>query len=161
MINLVRQAQRGDAEAFGKLIRIYQDSFYRIARSRLYSDEDAADAIQETLLTGWEKRNTLNEPKYFKTWMIRILINKCNDLLRRKRPAESLEHIPEPYADNMEENIMFKTMLEGLSEANRMVMALYYGDSYTIREISQILDISENAVKQRLVRGRKEVLKSL
>lgn len=161
MINLVRQAQRGDAEAFGKLIRIYQDSFYRIARSRLYSDEDAADAIQETLLIGWEKRNTLNEPKYFKTWMIRILINKCNELLRKKQPAESLEHIPEPYADNMEENIMFKAMLEGLSEANRMVMALYYGDSYTIREISQILDISENAVKQRLVRGRKEVLKSL
>ena len=64
MINLVRQAQRGDAEAFGKLIRIYQDSFYRIVRSRLYSDEDAADAIQDTLLTGWEKRNTLNEPKY-------------------------------------------------------------------------------------------------
>lgn len=160
MINLVKQAQMGDAAAFGELIHIYQDSFYRIARSRLYNDEDAADAIQEMLLAGWEKRNTLKEPKYFKTWMIRILINKCNELLRKKQPAESLEHIPEPCVENMEENIMFKTMLKELSESNRMVMALYYGDSYTIREISQILELSEDAVKQRLVRGRKEVLKA-
>ena len=87
-------------------------------------------------------------------------INKCNELLRKKQPAESLEHIPEPCVENMEENIMFKTMLKELSESNRMVMALYYGDSYTIREISQILELSEDAVKQRLVRGRKEVLKA-
>lgn len=55
---------------------------------------------------------------------------------------------------------MFKAMLKELSERNRMVMALYYGDDYTIREISQILEISEDAVKQRLVRGRKEALKT-
>lgn len=160
MIHLVKQAQQGDAAAFGKLIHIYQDSFYRIARSRLYNDQDTADAIQEMLLTGWEKRKTLNEPKYFKTWMIRILINKCNEILRKNRPLESLDHIPEPCAENLEENIMFKAMLENLTEANRTVMALYYGDSYTIREISQILEISEDAVKQRLVRGRKEVLRT-
>lgn len=160
MINLAKKAQQGDAEAFSELIHIYQDSFYRIARSRLYHDEDAADAIQEMLLTGREKRGTLKEPKYFKTWMIRILINKCNEILRKRRPEESLSYIPEPCTENMEENIMFKAMLKELSERNRMVMALYYGDDYTIREISQILEISEDAVKQRLVRGRKEALKA-
>lgn len=159
MINLVKQAQQGDAEAFSKLIHIYQDSFYRIARSRLNNDEDAADAIQETLLTGWEKKETLKEPKYFKTWMIRILINKCNEIFRKRMPEENLDHIIEPCIKNVEENIMFKSMLNDLSERNRMVMALYYGDDYTIREISQILEISEDAVKQRLVRGRKEVFK--
>ena len=92
--------------------------------------------------------------------MIRILINKCNDILRKKLPTDNLENIPEPCADDMEENILFKAMLKELSKPNQMVMALYYGDSYTIREISQILEISENAVKQRLVRGRKEALKS-
>ena len=158
MIHLVKQAQQGDADAYSELIHIHQDSFYRIARSRLYNDEDAADAIQETLLTGWEKCRTLKEPKYFKTWMIRILINKCNDILRKKLPTDNLENIPEPCADDMEENIMFKAMLKELSKPNQMVMALYYG--YTIRVISQILEISENAVKQRLVRGRKEALKS-
>ena len=85
MINLVKQAQHGDAGAYGELIRIYQDSFYRVARSRLYNDEDAADAIQETLLTGFEKLEDLKEPKYFKTWMIRILINKCSDILRKSQ----------------------------------------------------------------------------
>lgn len=96
MIDLIKKAQRGDTEAFSELIHIYQDSFYRIARSRLYNDEDAADAIQEMLLTGWEKRETLKEPKYFKTWMIRILINKCNEILRKRRPEECLSYIPEP-----------------------------------------------------------------
>ncbi len=161
MINLVKQAQHGDAGAYGELIRIYQDSFYRVARSRLYNDEDAADAIQETLLTGFEKLEDLKEPKYFKTWMIRILINKCSDILRKSRPLESLEQIPEPGAETMEANIMFKSMIQNLGEKNRIVMALYYGDSYSIREISQILEISENTVKQRLARGRKEVLKFL
>jgi RNA polymerase sigma-70 factor (ECF subfamily) len=61
----------------------------------------------------------------------------------------------------MEDNIMFQAMIQELSEKNRIVMALYYGDSYTIREISQILEISEDAVKNRLSRGRKEVLKFL
>ena len=61
----------------------------------------------------------------------------------------------------MEANIMFKSMIQNLGEKNRIVMALYYGDSYSIREISQILEISENTVKQRLARGRKEVLKFL
>lgn len=47
-----------------------QDSLYRVARSRLRSDEDAADAIQEALLAGWENRKTLKEPAFFKTWML-------------------------------------------------------------------------------------------
>ena len=160
MINLVKRAQQKDETAYGELIHIHQDSFYRIARSRLYNDEDAADAIQEMLLAGWEKLQTLREAKYFKTWMIRILINKCNEILRKKHPTESLEQIPEPYIENVEENIMFISMIQKLSEGTRMVMALYYGDGYTVREISHILEISEDTVKQRLSRGRKEVLKS-
>lgn len=159
MINLVKQAQQGDAAAFGELVRIYQDSFYRIARSRLSNDEDTADAIQEALLSGWEKLPTLREPKYFKTWMIRILINKCNEIFRKNQPAESLEHVPEAYTENSEDNLMFKAMLENLSDKNRLVMALYYGDDYSVREISQILEISEDTVKQRLVRGRKEAFR--
>lgn len=160
MIDLVKKAQRGDAGAYGELVRMNQDSFYRVARSRLRSDEDAADAIQEALLAGWEKRETLKEPAFFKTWMIRILINKCNEILRKQPKSESLDSIPEPHARDMEGNIMFEAMLQNLSEGNRTAMALYYGDEYTVREIAHILDISEDAVKQRLVRGRKEILKA-
>lgn len=160
MIDLVKRAQRGDAGAYGELVRMNQDSFYRVARSRLRSDEDAADAIQEALLAGWEKRETLKEPAFFKTWMIRILINKCNEILRKQPKTESLDSVPEPHARDMEGNIMFEAMLQNLSEGNRTVMALYYGDEYTAREIARILDISEDAVKQRLARGRKEILKA-
>lgn len=158
MIDLVKKAQRGDAGAYGELVRMYQDSFYRVARSRLYSDEDAADAIQETLLTGWEKRKTLREPAFFKTWMIRILINKCNEILRKNPKTERLDSLPEPYTTDMEGNLMFEAMLQNLSGKNRLVMALYYGEEYTVREIARILELSEDAVKQRLARGRKEVL---
>lgn len=160
MIELVKQAQHGNAEAYGKLIHLYQDSFYRVARSRLNNDEDAADAIQDALLSGWEKRKTLKEPKYFKTWMIRILINKCNEIARKTPRTESLEQVPEPSIENTESHLIFQEMLLQLNEKNRLVMALYYGEDYSIREIAQILEISENAVKQRLVRGRKEILKA-
>lgn len=160
MIDLVKKAQQGDTRAYEELIGMYQDSFYRVARSRLHSDEDAADAIQEALLSGWERRETLREPAFFKTWMIRILINKCNDILRKHPKTESLDFVPEPYTQDMEGNMMFEAMLQNLSEKNRTVLTLYYGDEYTIQEIAQILEISESAVKQRLKRGRKEILKA-
>lgn len=81
--------------------------------------------------------------------MIRILINKCNEILRKQPKTESLDMVSEPYTRDMEGNIMFEAMLKNLSEGNRTVMALYYGEEYTVREIAHILDISEDAVSHR------------
>lgn len=57
---------------------------YRVAIAILASEEDAGDAMQDTILSCWEKIDTLKKPQYFKTWLIRILINHCYTILREK-----------------------------------------------------------------------------
>ena len=81
---LVRQAKKHDKDAFSQLMKLHTPSMYKIAKAILKNDEDTADAIQETALTCWEKIGTLKKDKYFKTWLIRILINHCNQIFGRR-----------------------------------------------------------------------------
>ena len=74
---LVIQAKKHDKEAFVKLIEDNQASMYKAAIAILQNDEDAADAIQETILICWEKIGSLRHAGYFKTWLMRILIHQC------------------------------------------------------------------------------------
>ena len=82
MEKLVQKAILGDTDAFLELMEKNSLSMYKVARGILGNDDDAADAIQDTILSCFEKIHTLQKPKYFKTWMIRILINECNQILR-------------------------------------------------------------------------------
>ena len=70
---LVRRAQRGDKDAFVALMEQYKAALYRAARAILHSDEDAADAIQETVLEAWRSLPKLEAPRYCKTWLTRVL----------------------------------------------------------------------------------------
>ena len=93
MENLVKKAKSGDSGAFAQLIRMNTQSMYKVAWAYLKNDEDVADAIQETILKCYEKLSTLKKDSYFKTWMIRILINnfgiKAVFFLRWKWKRES------------------------------------------------------------------------
>ena len=82
MQTLVGKAAQGDVGAFLELMDRNSLAMYKVARAILNNDEDAADAIQDTVLSCFEKLHTLEKPEYFKTWMTRILINKCNGILR-------------------------------------------------------------------------------
>lgn len=82
---LVILAKKRDADAFTKLMQTQMQNMYKTARALLENDEDAADAISDTILACWEKLDQLKNPEYFRTWMTRILINKCNDILRKKK----------------------------------------------------------------------------
>ena len=81
---LIRKAKKGDKDAFCRLMDEQMQSMYKIAISCVKNDEDAADAIQDTILSCYENLKSLKYNRYFKTWMIRILINKCKDILQRK-----------------------------------------------------------------------------
>ena len=69
LLQLIRKAKAKDPDAFSSLIYFYMKDLYRVAISILMNDEDAADAIQDTILGCWEKLQTLKEEKYFKTWI--------------------------------------------------------------------------------------------
>lgn len=64
-------------------MQLYMKDMYRTAIAILMNDADAADAIQDTILSCWEKLDTLREPRYFKTWLTRILIHKCYDIKKQ------------------------------------------------------------------------------
>lgn len=97
---LVRRAKKRDPDAFTELMQLHEKDMYRTASAILAQDADIADAIQETILTCWEKIDTLQKNRYFKTWMVRILINKCKDILRSVRRVVCVEEFPEQEAKN-------------------------------------------------------------
>ena len=88
---LICRARAGDGEAFAALTESQKQTLYKVARSYLHSDADAADAIGDTVLSCWEKLSTLRQPEYFRTWLVRILIRKCQDILRQRGRVVPLE----------------------------------------------------------------------
>ncbi len=158
MLNLISKAKRRDPDSFIALIENAKPEMYKIAYSILHNDADAADAISETILKSWKDIDKLRKAKYFKTWLIRILINNCNDIIRKNSRTiyvESYESIePSDDSEMSEENI--SECFDGLCEKHRLIMILYYSHGFKIREIAQMLDMNENTVKTRLSRARNE-----
>lgn len=158
MDELVQKAKQKDAEAFEKLIRLHMQSMYKVAKAYLSSDEDAADAIQEAIITCYEKISFLKNNAYFKTWMIKILMSKCYNILRNKKMSDfSEEPAEQPIYDRSFEALEWKEVIRLLDEKYRLVMVLYYVEGFRTREIAQILDMNENTVRTRLKRGREEL----
>jgi len=156
ILNLIKKAKRHDAEAFTKLMQLSMKDMYRVAIAILMNDQDAADAIQETILTCWEKLYTLREARLFKTWMTRVLINKCYDIRKQYENLTGLEDYEEAGACE-EYNLELKEALATLSEKYRVVMTLFYGEGYKIKEIAEILHLPKSTVQTRLARGREQL----
>jgi len=158
MDELIKEAKRGNPDAFTQLIQLQMQNMYKAARALLHNDEDVADAISETILTCWEKIGQLKYEKYFRTWMTRILINKCNDILRKKINLFNTEEIPEiPSCDTGFENVEWKEALNSLDKKYRLVIMLYYVEGFKTSEISQILELPDSTVRSRLARGRERL----
>lgn len=158
LIQLVKRSISGDADAFLELMEKNSLAMYKVARGILDNDEDAADAIQDTILTCFEKIHTLKNPEYFKTWMIRILINECNKIHRHYKNFSRAEELPEvPGQDMSIEEFEFKEMLGMLDESYRIILVLYYVEGFRIADIASILNMNENTVKTRLVRARMQL----
>lgn len=154
---LIKRAQKHDDQAFVELIELVKKDMYKTARSYLHTQEDIADAIQETIITCYEKIDRLKEPKYFKTWIIRILINKCKDILRAGKREYLSDTVPEQEDTCMAlQNYEFEELMNQMDDKYRIVLLLYYSEGFKIREIAEILELEESTVKTRLVRGRRQ-----
>lgn len=157
MERLVRKAQRGDKAAFVALIEQNQLALYRAAKAILHREEDVEDAVQETVCKAFFKLSDLRQPKYFKTWLTRILINCCYDLLRQQKGLVPLEILPEDGAEEEREaSLDVQLVLDELGENDRLVLTLFYLNDISVKDIAGMLSISEGAVKQRLSHGRKK-----
>lgn len=88
MDELILMAQAGDEDAFTKMILYIKDDLYKIAKTRIANETDIEDAIQETMIETYKSIKRLKDPNKFKKWVIKILINKCNRIYRRKYKTE-------------------------------------------------------------------------
>ncbi len=162
---LVKKAQKGDKAAFVDLMERHKLSMSRAAMAILHNEEDTADAVQETALAAFTKLRTLREPKYFKTWLIRILIHNCYDLLRGQQRNVSLDLLPDRdwgtgRVEERDNIIDIRESLNSLAENDRLVLTLFYLDDLSVRDISQLLSVKEATVRTRLHRGRERFRKA-
>lgn len=154
--DIVKKAKNKDKDAFTYLIRFYMKDMYRVALAILMNDEDVADAIQETILTCWEKIGTLRKEQYFKTWLTRILMNHCFDMRKEAKRTVDLKEWEEPFAEDSS-NYELKEALASLDTKYSIVLTLFYGEGYHIKEIAKLLKIPSSTVRTRLQRGREQL----
>lgn len=158
---LAAQAADGDREAFIRLIRELESSLHHMAKSIVGKDEDVADALQETILKAYKSIHTLREPKFFKTWIFRILINECNTILAGRSRSVAYAEVPVSASLSQDyDNVDLREAVDRLDEQQRLVVILHYFEDLPLRQIADTLDISESAVKMRLSRARETLLKS-
>lgn len=158
---LVKKAQKNDTDAFIRLIDGHKTALYKVARSYLGNEEDIADVMQDTILSAYEHIGELKTAAYFKTWLTRILINRCMDVLRQQKRNIPMEQAEEPPAPQKESEYEFYELLKELPENDRAIFLLYYGEGFNTREVAEILSLNENTVKSRLRRGRKKLEQAL
>lgn len=146
------------------LINEYQMNLFITAFNICKNAEDAKDVVQDTFIAYHTSEQQFHDEQHIRAWLFRVTVNKSKDISksfwhRNKMPLEDyMETLPfETEADST----LFETVLN-LPEKYRIVIHLFYYEDYSIREIAEILHISESNVKTRLNRGRmmlKDVLK--
>lgn len=165
---LVIQAKSGDAEAFIALIEESKDSLKRVAFAYLKNEEDIADAIQDTILDAFEHIVSLKKPEFFKTWLVRILINNCTEIYRKNKKYINFEYSPEEVgggmvqdaAEHFSTDLEFLDLLDALPDDSRVIFQLYFGEQFTTAEIARLLKLNESTVKSRIHRGKEQLRKA-
>ena len=155
-LQLVERARSGDDRAFAMLVHMHEKSMYATAYAVTRSGWDAADAVQEAFAEAYDKIGTLRDALRFKAWLTRILINKCNQGLRRRKREVVTGTLPEPDAFTYvgpERGIDLMAAIQGLDEEFRDVIALRYFRDMKIDEIASLLDCPAGTVKSRMNRA--------
>lgn len=133
---------------------------YHVAKTLLRSDDDCGDAIQEAIVKAFSKMHTLKKDSYGKTWLIRIVMNECYAIMRKGKRVVPLENhmVKEPSEQWEQED--YSDLYEAISrltEQTRLSVTLYYMEGYSIKEIADLMDTTESAVKNRLARAREKI----
>lgn len=162
-VELVKRAKKGDSTTFTKLVKNCEKDMYRVAKAMLKNDNDVLDCIQETIMRAYKNIKKLEKEEYFKTWLIRILINICNDLLyARNKIVTYNEYATIETKDSFSiEELELKDAVERLDSELKLLVILYYFEDMSLKDIAESLKIAEGTVKSRLSRARtklKEIL---
>lgn len=169
MVENIKKAKAGDAEAIEEILKdVYQD-FYKLAMFRLKNEMDAQDAVQNTNILFYKNIKNLKEEKYFKVWATKILINECNKIYNKRTKTfeeveldemkDNIKICSDDYVKAINSKLDTMNILNSLSEKDRDIMYLYI-NNYKIKEIAKIVDMKENTVKTRIKRSKEYLEKN-
>lgn len=126
---------------------------YRVAWSILQNEADCLDAMQEALAKAWAARTTLRNDAFFSTWLMRILINECKTILR-KRSRHVLVPEPQPAGQTQDAVPEIQRLVDDLPEKLRLPFVLHHIEGYSIQEVARMLSATSSAIKNRVFRAR-------
>lgn len=137
-----------------ELVLKYSNTLYKICIVMLCNEQDAKDAVQDTFCRYLEKRPDFANEEHGKAWLIRVASNICRDMLRARsrHPKVSIDDLSNVLAAPAQRDVL--TELMELPPKQKAVIYLHYVDGYSVKEIADILKITESAVKKRMQRGR-------
>ncbi len=169
----IRKALMGDGESFEALVFSCQTKAYNLALRYMRNPEDAADALQESMLKVYRNLKGFKGESSFDTWVYRIVVNTCNDMLKKRNnraevqtsvqqyDTELVREIPDGRAASPEEALLQKEeggrilrCLDLLPEEYRVILILRDVQGFAYEEISRILDCNPGTVKSRISRAR-------
>ena len=161
-VKLVRKSKKGNNSAFSILIKSYEKDLYKVAIAMTKNDDDALDCIQEAILQAYISIKDLRQDEYFKTWLIKILINKCNALLKKNKKILNLD-VNTSKNDTVEQSdrLELKDSINSLDSDLRIIIILYYYEDMSIKDISESLNIPQGTIKSRLSRARSKLKEML
>lgn len=179
--NLVLRVKKGDVDSFDLLVERHYKRIYALTFQLLGNPEDAADATQDTFMKAFEQIKRFRGNSSFSTWLYRIAVNSCKDMMRRKRPIQfsqlspedehtefNLASFPEPdpeeFLAKYEQSELVWLALKKLPHEARQILVLCDMQGFSYAEVGEILNLPEGTVKSRLHRARnafREVWKSL
>lgn len=160
MEELVNRAKNNDSDAFTHLILNIKRDLYCIAKSEINNENDIEDIIQETMIIAFLNIKKLKNNSFFKTWIIRILINNCKKFHKRKKHQsidedETLNKIGSMEVDLS--NIEFQSFISFLKDDERRILTLHYYLGYTTKEISKMLNKKEGTICSKISRAKVKI----
>ena len=171
---LVRNAQKGDKDAFHDLHQIFWRQIRYFIWKTLKNESEVEDVLQETFIEAYRHLSQLKDPSVFRPWLYKIALYQCNRVFRRKRPLifsdmeesvvaaipdETAEFLPLSVLENKEAGALILKLVEQLPDEQRVTLTLFYFQQMTIAEIARVMDCPENTVKSRM-RYAKRTLKT-
>jgi RNA polymerase sigma factor (sigma-70 family) len=162
---LVELSRDGNRDAFARIVERYQALVCALTYSASGNVQSSEDLAQVTFITAWCQLKQLREPAKLKAWLCRIARNVATDSHRQEQrtPTANAEELdtnlstpgtPRDHVISAEEQAILWRVLEGLPETYREPLVLFYRQEQSISEVAEVMELSEDAVKQRLSRGR-------
>lgn len=138
------------------IITTYGDLLYRTGIMILGSPQDVQDVLQEVMLKVLQKAPDFRDREHEKAWLLRVTMNLCKDMLRYRNRHKYLP-IDELVIEADAEDKELLQEIAALPPRWRVVLLLHYVEGYSLKEIADILAVSENAVKKRMQRAKKSL----